>query len=78
MNFSKFKSENPEIKFGCGIRKRPSETFFYQKGGMMVSISPEEIRNPDDVDGIRKLVVDFVDTAMVVKDRYNPEYHFLP
>ncbi|MQY79922.1 MAG: hypothetical protein GH151_12125 [Bacteroidetes bacterium] len=45
---------------------------------MMVSISPEEIRNPDDVDGIRKLVVDFVDTAMVVKDRYNPEYHFLP
>jgi hypothetical protein len=44
----------------------------------MVSIGPEEIRNPDDVVGIQKLVVDFVGTAMVVKNRYNPEYHFLP
>ena len=36
-----------------------------------------EIRNPDDIEGLQKLTVDYVGTALVLKDEYQPIYHFI-
>lgn len=64
--------------FGCGIKKHPNESTYYQQGGIVVTAGSEEIVNPDDVDGIQKLTVDYVGSACVVKDSYRPAYQFVP
>ena len=42
-----------------------------------MTIGNEEITDPDDDTGAKKLIVDFVGAALVVKDKYNPEYKFV-
>jgi hypothetical protein len=62
---------------GCGFRQKPKETGFFQEGGIAISAGPEEVRNPDEtLTAVRALVVDFVGGALVVPDRYAPEYVF--
>lgn len=62
---------------GCGFRKKPKESDFFQAGGVAISAGPEEVRNPDETSTtVTSLVVKFVGGALVVPDRYAPEYVF--
>lgn len=62
---------------GCGFRKKPKETGFFQRGGVVISAGPEEVRNPDETSAAAQaLVVDFVGGALVVPDKYAPHYAF--
>jgi hypothetical protein len=64
---------------GCGIRKRPDEKLFYQKGGVVVTAGPEEIHNPDVLKGEQsKFNVTYAGSALIVKDHFKPEYVFVP
>jgi len=78
VHFVRFSPGKPGVQFGCGIRKRPDEQHLFQEHGIVVTSGPEEIRNPDDIDGIQKLTVDFIGMALVVKDKYKAEYCFVP
>jgi hypothetical protein len=77
VTFKTFQPEEPKTLFGCGIRKNAKEYDFYQKGGTVISIGDALLENPDDVIGIGSLHVDFVGTALIVKDSYKPEYRFV-
>jgi hypothetical protein len=79
VTFSKFAPENEGAVFGVGIRKHVGEDSFFQGNGIVISGAPEAIRNPDD-QGLREnsLFVDYVGTALVVPEKYSPEYVFVP
>ena len=64
--------------FGCGIRKNSKEYDYYQDDGIVITIGDEVIENPDDDMGLGSLHVDFIGTALVVKDKYKPKYQFVP
>lgn len=67
---------NEETSFGCGIRKIMFEKKSYQKGGSVISIArdmPVIDPNPETIDR-RRTTIDFAGIAMVVKDKYKPEY----
>ena len=62
---------------GCGFRKKPQEDHFIQEKGMIISSGPEGIRDPEKIDDREDYQVDFIGTALVVKDIYQPEYQFV-
>ncbi len=75
VKFTKFLPTVPFTTFCCGIRKIMSEYDTYQKGGLVVSMGKNiEIRIPDEDIGDEGLMVDFEGIALVVRDRYKPEY----
>lgn len=79
VRFPRFEPENTDTTFAVGIRKHLDETHNYQEHGVIISGAPEAIRNLDD-EGLREnsLVVDYVGTALVVPEKYDPEYVFVP
>ncbi len=77
VRYLKFEPEKAGTKFGCGIRKNARENDFYQKDGVVITIGDDELSDPDDKEGLRKLYVSFVGTAMVVKEQFKPEYQFV-
>lgn len=79
VTFTKFQPENPGTDFAVGIRKHLDENHFYNEHGIVISGAPEAIRNLDD-EGLREnsLIVDYVGTALVVRERYDPEYVYIP
>ncbi|GFE87738.1 DUF4861 family protein [Steroidobacter agaridevorans] len=79
VHFSVFNPDNPDTAFAVGMRKHLSETSFHKARGIVISGAPEAIRNQDD-DGLREnsLMVDFVGTALVVPEKFSPEYVFVP
>ena len=78
VKFTTFNPKSPDVKMGCGLRKKPREDYFYQKGGVLISSGPEGIKDPENIDDREELLVDFIGSAIVVKDIYNPTYHFVP
>jgi hypothetical protein len=79
VHFTTFKPESPTTDFAVGIRKHLEEDHFYNDGGVIISGAPEAIRNLDD-EGLREnsLIVDYVGTALVVREQYDPEYVYVP
>jgi hypothetical protein len=79
VTFTKFEPENADTQFAVGIRKHVGENHFYKGNGIIISGAPEAIRNMDD-EGLREnsLMVDYVGTALVVPEKYSPEYVFVP
>ncbi|MFC1761285.1 DUF4861 family protein [Planctomycetota bacterium] len=79
VNFLNYAPSNPQTQFGCGIRKIMEEFKCVQKGGMVISCgSGAEISDPDDDQDYGRITIDFVGTALVVKDAYQPQYQFVP
>lgn len=74
--FQQFNPQVSGVKPGVGIKKNQNEELYYNRDGIIITAGAEEIRNPDDIDGLQKLIVEYVGTALVVKKIYNPEYHF--
>jgi Domain of unknown function (DUF4861) len=79
VTYTKFEPDNPATVFAVGIRKHVGEDSFYKSNGVIVSGAPEAIRNQDD-EGLREnsLIVDYVGSALVVPEKYSPEYVFVP
>ncbi len=79
VHFTTFAPQNAGTLFAAGIRKHINENTFYQQGGVVISGAPEAIRGPDD-GPLRPngLIVDFVGTALIVRDQYQPHYVYVP
>jgi len=76
--FTVFQPKKPDVLMGCGMRKKPQEDNFVQKGGIVISSGAEEVRDPEKIDNRENIVVDFIGGAIVVKDCYKPQYRFIP
>ena len=76
--FTVFQPKTQHVLAGCGMRKKPQEDNFVQKGGIIISSGSEEIRDPEKIDERDNIVVDFIGGAIVVKDCYNPQYRYVP
>ncbi|MEI7420464.1 MAG: DUF4861 family protein [Prolixibacteraceae bacterium] len=74
-----YKNYNPKVqgvKMGCGIRKKPGEENLFQKGGIVISSGPEQIRDPENIDERAEWMMPFIGKAIVVKDLYKPVYQY--
>ena len=75
--FTTFAPEAPDVKMGVGFRKKPEENHFIQTNGIIISSGPEEIRDPENIDDRKAQRVEFIGTALIVKDVYKPKYQFV-
>jgi hypothetical protein len=75
--FTKFLPRRPGVRMGVGFRKKPEENHFVQEGGLIISSGPEEIRDPENIDDREAQRVEFIGSALIVKDRYAPAYRFV-
>jgi len=77
VRFTTFSPEVDGVIPGVGFRKKPEEDFFVQEGGLIISSGPEGIRDPENIDDRDEVKVDFIGTALVVKEKYKPAYQFV-
>lgn len=73
VKFKEFFPLNAGTMFGCGIRKNLMEVDSYHDGGIAITFGKDTLSDPDDPDG-KEYTVDFVGNAIVVKDKYKPQY----
>ena len=66
----------PGVQMGCGIRKKPGEEQLYLDGGILVSSGPEIVRDPEMIDERADWLLPFIGKALVVKDKFKPEYQY--
>jgi len=76
VKFTTFNPKITDVKLGCGFRKKPEENHFIQEGGIVISSGPEAIKDPEKIDDREEHMVDFIGTAIIIKDEYKPEYQF--
>ena len=78
VRFLEFDPSSPGVRFGCGIRKLANEIEFSRESGALTSLAQDvDIFDPDvQKQFATRLLVKFLGTALVVKDRYSPEYRF--
>jgi len=77
VTFTTFQPKKSGVKLGCGFKKKPEEDHFIEEKGMIISSGPEGIRDPEKIDDRMDYRVDFIGSALVVKDIYKPEYQFV-
>jgi len=77
VQFTTFSPEVDGVRPGVGIRKKSGEDLFVQEGGVIISGGPEAIKDPENIDDREETIVDFIGTALVVKDAYKPAYQFV-
>jgi len=77
VEFTTFEPDVEGVQMGVGIRKKPDEDLFVQEDGVIISGGPESIRDPENIDDREEYEVDFVGTALIVKDDYKPYYQFV-
>ena len=62
------------VQFACGIRADANEANNFVEKGIALKTGPENVADPDDDTGQKSHKVDFIGSALVVKDSYKPEY----
>jgi len=77
VRYKKFLPLNYGTTFGCGIRQNGMEFDSYQEGNIAITMGKDKLSDPDDETGERSYTIEFVGNAIVVKDKYNPEYQFI-
>lgn len=79
VNYLRFIPGNNETTFGCGIRKLMNEVEFCEGKGSMISLAKNvDIFDPDvQTQFATRFLVDFMGTAMVLKNPNNSEYQFV-
>ncbi|RPH37744.1 DUF4861 domain-containing protein [bacterium] len=75
VRFTKFFPTLNGVRFGCGIKSNSDEAGNLVEPGMAVRSGSEQVADPDDDTGQKSLQVNFVGSALVVKDQYKPLYH---
>ncbi len=78
VTFTTFQPKKSGVMAGCGFKKKPQEDHFIQEEGLIISSGPEGIRDPEKIDDREDYQVDFIGSALVVKDEYKPEYAYIP
>ena len=75
--FTTYQPKVAGVRPGAGFRKKPQENHFFQEEGIILSGGPEAIKDPENIDDRSEYIVDYIGTAMIVKDQYEPEYQFV-
>jgi neutral ceramidase len=80
VRFRKFDPPGPDVRPGCGIRRLPNESEFVHEGGVLMSLARDvDVFDPDvQKQFATRLLVKFLGTALVVKEKDKPEYRFTP
>ncbi len=74
VQFTSFFPHQNGVLFACGIRADQDEKANRVEKGIAMRLGTEEAASPDDELGLSRYTIDFVGSALVVKDEYNPEY----
>lgn len=77
VHFSKFFPYQNGVSFACGIRANEVESENLVEKGIAIRTGNELAADPDDDLGLRSHKVEFVGTALVVRDNYKPEYQWV-
>jgi len=72
--FTKFLPSTNGVSFACGIRANADESGNVIEQGIAIRIGSELVADPDDDTGQKAHKVDFIGSALVVKEKYNPAY----
>jgi hypothetical protein len=75
--FTTFLPKKAGVKMGCGFRKKTGEDNFIKENGIIISSGPEGIKDPENIDDRKEYIVDFIGTALVVREEFSPEYQFV-
>ncbi len=78
VNYKLFAPTKKGVLMGCGIRKKPEEEWVVTENNMVISAGAEQIRDPEKIDDRDEYRVDFIGSAVIVKDKYKPEYQYIP
>ncbi len=65
------------VSFACGIKSNADTSGNIVEKGIAIRTGSEQVANPDDDTGQKSYKVDFVGTALVVKDQYQPTYRHI-
>lgn len=76
VRFTRWLPQYAGTKPAAGLRKKPGEDHYYQKGGVVITASPESTRDPET--GLNMVNTTMVGSALVVGDEFRPEYQFVP
>ncbi len=74
VQFTRFFPHQNGVQFACGIRANELESENLVEKGIAIRTGEELAADPDDDSELRTHKVDFVGSAIIVKDLYNPEY----
>ena len=74
VKFTKFIPYKNDVEFGCGIKANKDESGNYISGGIAIRSGSELVADPDDDTGQKAHKVDFIGSALIVKDKYHPKY----
>jgi hypothetical protein len=75
--YTTFQPLKAGVEPGVGIRKKPGEEHLVQDGGILISAGPEQIRDPEDIDDRAAWFMPFIGKALVVMEKYEPQYRFI-
>jgi hypothetical protein len=74
VTFTQFFPHQNGVVFACGIRADKDEQANKVEKGIALRLGTEEAASPDDKLALSRYTIDFVGSALVVKDIYNPTY----
>lgn len=76
--YLKFNPAGSDVRLGCGIRKLANEFEFVHEGGAVMSLARNvDVFDPDvQKQFATRLLLKFLGTALVVKEKCSPEYRF--
>jgi hypothetical protein len=74
VKFTKFLPHQNGVTFACGIKAHAEAGGNYLEKGIAIRSGSEDVSDPDDDTGQKSHRVEFVGSALIVKDQYRPEY----
>jgi hypothetical protein len=74
VDYTRFDPAVMDVQFACGIKANTIESENFVEKGIAIRTGTENITDPDDATGQKGLVVEFVGSALIVKDEYKPQY----
>lgn len=77
VKFTTFLPSVPVVRFAAGIKANEEISLNYFENGIAMRFGSEEVADPDDDTGQKSYTVDFIGSALVVKDIYKAEYQFV-
>jgi hypothetical protein len=74
VTFTSFVPHGNGVSFACGIKAHADPLENTVEKGIAIRAGVEQVADPDDDTGQKSHKVDFVGSALVVKDQYQPDY----
>lgn len=77
VTFTKFFPYQNGATMACGIKARRDKEGNIIEKGIAIRAGSEKVADPDDDTGQKAHQVDFIGSALIVKDEYKPEYQYV-